>query len=183
MLCSFHLSRSLRLLDVEFPIKWLRANIKPVFNLGKLGHRHSSTRGAARGTDMAVNCGDRLADALTTALPQEKFERSRSQMLQLPVFHPLSAVMRLEPCQFFEYDADSQQYKSSFMGVQSEATAYLTTIHAQGTLLHLVDSGSSVFTSPHKDTLILPITTKLKLIPGSLLSSFGTGGVICNRPV
>ena len=112
---------------------------------------------------MVVKCGDRLADTLTTALPQGNFERSWSQMLQLPVFHPLSAVMRLEPCQFFEYDADSQQYKSSFMGVQSEATAYLTTIHAQGTRLHLVDSGSSVFTSPHKDTLILPIKTNLKL--------------------
>jgi hypothetical protein len=34
---------------------------------------------------------------------------------------------------------------------------------AQDTWLHLVDSGSSMFTSPHKDTLILPIKTTLKL--------------------
>ncbi len=31
------------------------------------------------------------------------------------------------------------------------------------TRLHLVDSGSSVYTSPHKDTLILSIKTSLKL--------------------
>ena len=52
------------------------------------------------------------------------------------------------------------------MGVQCEATAYLSTINAQvaqGTRLHLVDSGSSVFTSPHKDTIILPIKTTLRL--------------------
>ena len=67
--------------------------------------QHSRCR---RGTDMTVNCGDRLVDVLTTALPQESFERSWSQMLQLPVFHPLSAVMCIESYRFFEYDADSQ---------------------------------------------------------------------------
>jgi hypothetical protein len=53
------------------------------------------------------------------------------------------------------------------MGVQCEATAYLNTVNAQvtqGTRLHLVDSeSSSVFTSPYKDTIILPIKTTLKL--------------------
>jgi hypothetical protein len=52
------------------------------------------------------------------------------------------------------------------MGVHCEAAAYLSMVHAQvaqGTRLHLVDSGSSVFTSPHKDTLILSIKTTLKV--------------------
>ncbi len=59
-----------------------------------------------------------------------------------------------------------QQYTPVFMGVHCEAAAYLSMVKAQvaqGTRLHLVDSGSSVFTSPHKDTLILPIKTTLKL--------------------
>ena len=120
----------------------------------------------ARDANVPVDGGNRLADVLTTALTQDNHGGSRSRMRQLPVLHPLSAVMRLEPYRFFEFDADSQQYTSAFMGVQSEATAYLTTIHAQvaqGTRLHLVDSGSSVYTSPHKDTLVLPIKTNLKL--------------------
>jgi hypothetical protein len=78
--------------------------------------------------------------------------------MQIPAFHPLSSVMRLEPYRYFEFDV--------FMGVQCEATAFLSTITAQvaqGTRLHLVDSVSSVFTSSHKDTLILPINTTLKL--------------------
>ncbi len=59
-----------------------------------------------------------------------------------------------------------QQYTPVFMGVQCEAVAYLSMVNAQvaqGTRLHLVDSGSSVFTSPHTDTLILPIKSTLKL--------------------
>jgi hypothetical protein len=58
------------------------------------------------------------------------------------------------------------------MGVHCEAVVYLSMVNAQvaqGTRLHLVDSGSSVFTSPHKDTLILSIKTTLKLT--------GVGGV------
>jgi len=86
--------------------------------------------------------------------------------MKIPVFHPFSSVMRLKPYRYFEFDDDLQQYTNAFMGVQCEATAFLSTITAQvaqGTRLHLVDSGSSVFTSPHKDTLILPIKTTLKL--------------------
>jgi hypothetical protein len=103
---------------------------------------------------------------LTKKLPQVAFEKYRLRMLQLPQYHPLSTVMRLEPYRYFEFDAELQQYTSAFMGVHCEAAAYLSMVNAQvaqGTRLHLVDSGSSVFTSPHKDTLILPIKTTLKL--------------------
>ncbi len=92
--------------------------------------------------------------------------------MKIPAFNPLSSVMRLEPYRYFEFDDDLQQYTNTFMEVQCEATAFLSTITAQvaqGTRLHLVDSGSSVFTSPHKDTSILPIKTTLKLS--------GVGGV------
>ncbi len=56
--------------------------------------------------------------------------------------------MRLEPYRYFEFDADLQQYTPSFMGVQCEVTANLSTINEQvtkGTRLHLVDSCSSVY--------------------------------------
>ncbi len=72
--------------------------------------------------------------------------------------------MRLEPYRYFEFDAELQQYTTVFMGVHCEAAVYLSMVNeqvAQGTRLHLVDSGSSVFTSSHKDTLILPIKTTL----------------------
>jgi hypothetical protein len=72
----------------------------------------------------------------------------------------------MEPYRYFDYDEEAQQYTPAFMGVQCEATAYLSMVGTQvskGMRLHLVDSGSSVFTSPHKDTLILPIKTTLKL--------------------
>jgi hypothetical protein len=75
-------------------------------------------------------------------------------------------MMCLEPYRYFEFDADLQKYTNAFMGVQWETTAFLSTITAevaQGTRLYLVDSGSSVFTSTHKDMLILPIKTTLKL--------------------
>ncbi len=74
--------------------------------------------------------------------------------------------MRLEPYRYFEFDTELQQYTSVFMGVHCEAETYLSIVNAQVaqvTRLHLVDSGSSVFTSPHKDTLILPIKTTLNL--------------------
>ena len=53
--------------------------------------QHSRCR--ARSTDIAVKCGDRLADALTTAC----FIRS-----QLSVFHPLSADQRFTPTESAE---------------------------------------------------------------------------------
>ena len=71
-------------------------------------------------------------------------------MLQLPQNHPISSVMRLEPYRYFEFDAELQQYTPAFMGVHCEAAAYLSMVNAQvgqGTRLHLVDSGSSVFTT------------------------------------
>ena len=120
----------------------------------------------ARGSGGAVTYGGSLVDAMTKKSPQVDFEISRLRMLQLPQYHPLSSVMRLEPYRYFEFDAELQQYTPVFMGVHCEAAAYLSMVNAQvaqGTRLHLVDSGSSVFTSPHKDTLILPIKTTLKL--------------------
>jgi hypothetical protein len=124
------------------------------------------SRCRARETDVVFNCGDCTSDMMTRKLPQVHFEQARLQVLQMPEFHPLSSVMRLEPYRYFDFDAELQQYTPAFMGVQCEATAYLSTINAQvaqGTRLHLVDSGSSVFTSPHKDTIILPIKTTLRL--------------------
>ena len=125
------------------------------------------SRCRARDDDVAFKCGDCMSDSMTIKFPQVHFEQARWQVMQIPAFHPLSSVTRLEPYRYFEFDADLQQYTNTFMGVQCEATAFLSTITAQvaqGTRLHLVDSGSSVFTSPHKDTLILPIKTTLKLI-------------------
>jgi hypothetical protein len=63
----------------------------------------------ARDANVPVDGGNRLAEVLTTALTQDNHGGSRSRMRQLPVLHPLSAVMRLEPYRFFEFDADSQQ--------------------------------------------------------------------------
>ena len=118
----------------------------------KAAHSGRLTR-VSRG---AVTYGGSLVDAMTKKLPQVDFEISRLWMLQLPQYHPLSSVMRLEPYRYFEFDAELQQYTPAFMGVHCEAAAYLSMVNAQvaqGTRLHLVDSGSSVFTSPHKDTL------------------------------
>jgi hypothetical protein len=126
----------------------------------------SDTQESSNGsvTDLCVS--GMLADTMTRQLSQIDFERVRV-LLHVPEHsHPLSSVMRMEPYRYFDYDEESQQYRPAFMGVQCEATAFLSTVGTQvskGIRLHLVDSGSSVFTSPHKDTMILPIKTTLKL--------------------
>jgi hypothetical protein len=68
---------------------------------------------------------------LTKKLPQVDIEKSSLRMLQLPQYHPLSTVMRLEPYRYFEFDAELQQYTSAFMGVHCEAAAYLSMVNAQ----------------------------------------------------
>ncbi len=101
----------------------------------------------ARDSGGAVTYVGHLEDALTKKLPQVDFEKSSLRMLQLPQNHPLSSVMRLKPYRYFEFDAELQQYTPVFMGVHCEAVAYLSMVNAQvaqGTRLHLVDSGSSV---------------------------------------
>ena len=55
------------------------------------------SRCRARDIDVVFNCGDCMSDMMTRKLPQVHFEQARLQVLQMPEFHPLSSVMRLEP--------------------------------------------------------------------------------------
>jgi hypothetical protein len=60
----------------------------------------------ARDSGGAVTYAGHLADSLTKKLPQVAFEKYRLRMLQLPQYHPLSTVTRLESYRYFEFDAE-----------------------------------------------------------------------------
>ena len=78
--------------------------------------------------------------------------------------HPLSAFMNTEAYRRFNYCAGSGEYTA--FEVSGNAAVYLASFTANappGVRLWLVDSGSSCFVTPFRDTMILPIHTELQM--------------------
>jgi hypothetical protein len=81
--------------------------------------------------------------------------------------HPLSAFMRIEAYRLFEYDAEKSMYRCLYAhdpGV--DLMKFMTCFNVRsvpGVRIHLLDSGSSLFLTPHKDALILGIQTLMHI--------------------
>ena len=87
------------------------------------------------------------------------------EQLRLPwAPHPLSTVMKIEPYRQFKYCKGSGEYTAfEVTGNTAVYLASFTATAAPGIRLWLVDSGSSCFVTPFRDTMILPIRTELQM--------------------
>jgi hypothetical protein len=87
------------------------------------------------------------------------------EQLRLPwAPHPLSTVIKIEPYRRFKYCKGSGEYTAfEVTGNTAVYLASFTATAAPGIRLWLVDSGSSCFVTPFRDTMILPIRTELQM--------------------
>ena len=81
--------------------------------------------------------------------------------------HPLSAFMKIEAYRMFEYDAETRMYRYFYAhdpGVDlMKFMTYFNVRSVPGVRMHLLDSGSSLFLTPHRDALILGIKTVMNI--------------------
>ena len=133
---------------------------------GNDGRRHTNNEGNYGSGGARYS---NIADQMTRPLPAATFGSVLRQLFarQLPLPwapHPLSTFMRMEAYRRFSYSVDSGEYTA--FEVPGHAAVYLAsfTANAQpGVRMWLVDSGSSCFVTPFRDTMILPIRTELQM--------------------
>jgi hypothetical protein len=89
--------------------------------------------------------------------------------------------MRIEAYRMFEYDAEKSMFRCFYAHDPAvDLMQFMTCINVRSVprvRMHLLDSGSSLFRTPHKDALILGIKTSLYLLESLPIPLFATGPV------
>ena len=131
--------------------------------------QHKSRHDAEAAAHVHSSPAANHADHLTRPMKPASFGSILRQLFEgqqpLPwAPHPLSAFMNTEAYRRFSYCASSGEYTA--FEVSGDAAVYLASFTANvqpGVRLWLVDSGSSCFVTPFRDTMILPIRTELQM--------------------